>query len=140
MRAAIVFLSGFFYEAVVVQHVTYDTDFCRVCRRVVYPSWGTTPRNVQFAGTGVVAALQPVKKLGKAGAIVDICICVFWFDCSCFTACPRVVTLSTLHTAGAFVCAHVYAYRAVRTVQAAQPLAVVCSRELICCGNGGTML
>ena len=25
------------------------------------PSWGTTPRNFQFSGTGVVAALQPVK-------------------------------------------------------------------------------
>ena len=32
-----------------------------------------------------------------------------------FTACPRVVTLTALQTAGAFVCAH--DYRAVRTVQ-----------------------
>ena len=46
---------GYFYEAV-VQHVTYVSDFCRVCRRVV-----TTRRNFQFSGTGVVAALQPVK-------------------------------------------------------------------------------
>ena len=60
------FFSGFFKEGV-VQHVTYVTDFCRVGRRIVYPSWGTTPRNFQFSGTGVVAALQPVKYLGKAG-------------------------------------------------------------------------
>ena len=61
MRAAIVFfLKAYFFEAV-VQHVTYVSDFCRVCRRVVYPSRGTTRRNFQFSGTGVVAALQPVK-------------------------------------------------------------------------------
>ena len=57
-RAVIVFFQ-FFYEAV-DQHVTYVTDFCRV-GRVVYPSWGTTPRNFRFSGTGVVAALQPVR-------------------------------------------------------------------------------
>ena len=51
--------SGFFHETV-VQHVTYDTDICRV-GRVVYSSWGTTPRNFQFSGTCVVAALQPVR-------------------------------------------------------------------------------
>ena len=44
--------SRVFYEAV-VQHVTFVTDFCRV-GRVVYPSWGTTPRNFKFSGTGVV--------------------------------------------------------------------------------------
>ena len=54
------FLKVFFYEAV-VQPVTYVSDFCRVCRTVVYPSRGTTRRNFQFSGTGVVAALQPVK-------------------------------------------------------------------------------
>ena len=55
--------SGFFYEAV-VKHVTYVTDFCRV-GRVVYPSWGTTPRNFQISGKGVVAALQPVRQPRK---------------------------------------------------------------------------
>ena len=50
---------GDFHEAV-VQHVTYVTDFSRV-GRVVYPVWGTTRRDFQFSGTGVVAALQPVK-------------------------------------------------------------------------------
>ena len=59
-RAAIVFFSVFFNEAV-VQHVTYVTDFCRVGRRVVYPSWGTTRRNFKFSDTGVIAVLQPVK-------------------------------------------------------------------------------
>ena len=61
MRAAIVFIfKGYFSEAA-VQHATHVTDFCRVCRRVVYPSRGTTRRNFRFSGTGVVAALQPVK-------------------------------------------------------------------------------
>ena len=56
-RAAVDFFSVFFYEAV-VQHVTYVTDFCRV-GRVVYPFMGNDPP--QFSGTGVVAALQPVR-------------------------------------------------------------------------------
>ena len=60
------FFQGFCNEAV-VQHVTYVSDSCRVGGRVVYPSWGTTPRNFHFSGTGVVASLQPVKQLGKAG-------------------------------------------------------------------------
>ena len=107
--------SGLLYEAVVV---TYVIDFCRV-GRVVYPSPGATPPNFQFSGTGVVAALQPVRKLGKTGLSL-IFVWLFWFDCSFSTACPRVVTLTALQTAGAFVCAH--DYRAVRTVQAAQPL------------------
>ena len=50
---------SFFYEAV-VQHVTYVTGACRV-GTVLYPSWGTTPRNFQFSGTGAVAALQHVR-------------------------------------------------------------------------------
>ena len=54
------------------------------------------------------------------GAIIDICYVVFGSIALFFTACPRVVTLTALPTAGAFVCAH--DYRAVRTVQAAQPL------------------
>ena len=44
---------SFLYEGV-VQHVTYVNVFCRV-GRVVYPSRGTTPREFQFSGTGVVA-------------------------------------------------------------------------------------
>ena len=66
----------------VVQHVTYyATDFCRVGRRVVYPSWGTC------------------QITRGDGAIIDIYLYgVFWFDCSFFTACPRVVTLTALQT------------------------------------------
>ena len=71
-RAAIVF---FFFHEAVVQHVTYVTVFCRV-GRIVYPSWGTTPRNFQFSGTGVAAALQPVSQLGKTGRSL---ILVWWF-------------------------------------------------------------
>ena len=60
-----------FYEA--VEHVSCVTDFCRV-GRVLYPSWGTTPRN--FTGTGVVAALQLVRYLGKTWRSL---IFVWWF-------------------------------------------------------------
>ena len=49
----------------------YVSDFCKI-GRVVYPLWGTTPRNFQFAGTGVVAALQPVNQLEKAGPTINI--------------------------------------------------------------------
>ena len=119
-RAAIAFFSGFFYEAM-VQHVTYVTDFCRV--RVVYSSWGTTPRNFQFSGTGVVArsCAATCQITRKDGAVIDILYGGCRFDCRFFTACLQVVTLTALQTAGAFVCAHDY-YCAVRTVQAAQPL------------------
>ena len=65
--------SGFFYEAVVVQYVTYLTAFCRVSR-VVYPSWGTTPRDFPFSGTGAVgqrcAATCQITR--KDGAIIDM--------------------------------------------------------------------
>ena len=135
MRTAIVFFQGFFDEAV-VQHVSYVTDFGGV-GRVVYPSWGATPRNFQFSGAGVVAALQPVKITREDGAIINIFKVVFWFDCSFFTACPRVVNLTALQTAGTFVCAH--DYRAARRYGAGSPTAVVCSRELVRCGNGGTL-
>ena len=75
MRAAMVFFAGIFYEAV-VQLVPHVTEFCKVGRRVVYPSWGTTTRKCQFSGTGIVAALQPVKQLGKARRSPII---VLWF-------------------------------------------------------------
>ena len=73
------------------------------------------------------------------GAIIDICMVVFGSIALFFTACPRVVTLTALQTAGVFVCAH--DYRAVRTVQAAlqTATAVVGSRDLVNCGNGGTL-
>ena len=63
--------SFLFYEEV-VQHVPYVTDFCRV-GRVVYPSWGTTPRNFQFSGTGVVAqsCAATCQITRKDGAIID---------------------------------------------------------------------
>ena len=121
-----------FYEAV-VQHDTCVTDFCRV-RRVV--SWGTTPGNFQFSGTCVVAQ-SCAAICQKHGAIIAI-----FYDglvsiaLSLFTACPRFVTLTALQTAAAVVCAH--DYRAVRTLQTS-PTLVVCSREQVGCGNGGTL-
>ena len=56
----------------------YVTDFCRV-GRVVYPSWGTTPRNFQFSGAGVVAQSCAATRLTtrKDAAIIDICMVVF---------------------------------------------------------------
>ena len=51
----------------------------------------------------------------------------FWFGCFCFTGCPRVVTLTALQTAGAFVYTH--GYRAFR-YGAGSPTAVVYSREV----------
>ena len=72
-------------------------------------------------------------------AIIDICMVFFGSIALFFTACPRAVTLTALQTAGVFVCAH--DYRAVSTVQAAlqTATAVVCSRELVSCGNGETL-
>ena len=110
-------LQDFFFEAV-VQHVTCVTDFGRVGRDV-YPLWGTTPRNFQFSGTGVVAqsCAATCQITRKDGAIIDILYGGFWFDSSFFTACPRVVTLTALQTASTFVCAHDYG--AVHMMQAA---------------------
>ena len=132
--------SSFFrvsYEAV-VQHVPYVTDFCRVCRRVVYPSRGTTRRNFQFLGTGVAAALQPlqpVKQLGKEGRSLIFVWCslvrLLFFHCmpagrhSDSTPDSRRVRLYSRLPCGSY--------------GAGSPTAVVCSRELVGCGNGGTL-
>ena len=72
-RAAIVFFSGFFYEAV-VQHVTYVTDFCRVCRLFVFPN--DPPQFSIFRHRrSSCAATRQIAREGRA--IIDICIVVF---------------------------------------------------------------
>ena len=69
-----------------------------------------------------------------------------WFDCSFFTACLRVITLTALQAAGVFLsCVH--DYRAFCTVQAVLQTAtiilplywysVVSSHEMVICGNRG---
>ena len=51
---------NFFFEAVlIVQHPTYVAGFCTLGGGVCSSSWGRNSRN--FSGTGVVAALQPVR-------------------------------------------------------------------------------
>ena len=49
--------SSVFVHEAVVQHVTYYVTDFESC----IPFKGTTPRNFRFSGTGVVAALQPVR-------------------------------------------------------------------------------
>ena len=129
------FFSFFLRGSTVVQHVTYVTDFCRVCSRAVYPPWGTTPFNFQFSGTGVVAALQPVKYLGKAGRSL---IFVLWF----------LVRLLLFHCMPAgrhsdstpdSMRVRLYSRLPCVSYGADSPTAVVCSRELVSCGNGGTL-
>ena len=128
------FFRVFFHEAV-VQHVTYVTDFCRGCRKVVYPSWGMTPRNFHFSGTGIVDALQRVNYLWKAGRSL---IFVLWFlvrlllfYCmpagrhSDSTLDSRRVRLSSRLPCGSYGAGNLNA--------------VVCSHELVSCGNGGTL-
>ena len=128
---------GFFNEGV-VKHVTYVTDFCKVSRRVVYPSRGTTGRNFQFSGTGVVAALQPAKKLGKAGCSLKPVFVLLWvlvrlllFHCmpagrhSDSAPDSRRVRLCSRLPCGSY--------------SAGRSTAVVCSRELVSLGNGGTL-
>ena len=61
----------------VVQHVTYVTDFCGVCRRVVYPSWGTTRRIFQFFIHGRRSCAATCQITREGGAITDICTVVF---------------------------------------------------------------
>ena len=65
---------------------------------------------------------------GEDGAIIDICKMVLG-SIALFSLHARVVTLTALQTAGAFVCAH--DYRAVRTVQAAQPMWFVAASWLV---------
>ena len=129
------FFLFFLFRRQLVQHGTSLTSLIFVellvlVESYVYP-WGTTPRNFQAAASYSCAATCQITR--KDGAIIDIfiqSIVYFWFDCSPFTACPRAVTLTALQTAaGAFVCAN--DYRAVHTVQTAQPLAVVCTCELV---------
>ena len=129
------FLQGFFtYEAVVQHVIYYVTDFCRVGRVSCQPLMGNDPPNFQFSRTGVVAALQPIKQLGKAGRSV---IFVSWFlvrlllfHCistgrhSDSTPDSRLVRLSSRLPCGSY--------------GEDSPTAVLCSRELVSCGNGGT--
>ena len=113
------------------------TDFCRVCRRVVYPSRGTTRRNFRFSCTGVVAALQPVKYLGKEGRSLISVLLWFFVQMLLFHCMPagrhfdstpdnRRVRLYSRLPCGSY--------------GAGSPTAVVCSRELVSCGNGGTLV
>ena len=98
--------SGFFYEAV-VQHVT--TDFCRVC-----------------------AALQPVKYLGNAGRslifVLGFSVRLLLFHCmfagrhSNSTPDSRRLRLCSRLPCGSH--------------SAGCSTTVVCSRELVSCGNG----
>ena len=132
-RAAIVFFQFFFYEAV-VQHVTYVTDFCRV-DRVVYPSWGTTPRNFQLSSAGVVAALQPVRYPGKTGRSL-IFVWRFLVRLLLFHCMPAgrhsdsIPDSRRVHLCSRLPCG---------SYGAGSPTAVICSRELVSCGNGGTL-
>ena len=96
------------------------TVFCRVSG-VVYPSWGTTPRNFHISCTGVEPGLQPVRYLGKTGRALPFVglwrlVRFLFFHCIA----SRFVALTALHAADAFVCTH--DYRVVRTLQATQPL------------------
>ena len=67
-----------------------------------------------------------------------------WFDCSCLTACLRVVTLTALQTAGVFLsCVHDYRFFFVRRRQYSreQPnaaLGVFRRNELVGRGNRGS--
>ena len=69
-----------------------------------------------------------------------VVVVYFLFDCSHFTAFPRVITSTALRTPGMFVCAHDY-HAAVPTVKTAPQIAidVASSRELISCRNGGIL-
>ena len=65
---------SFFLHQAAVQHMLLDaTDFCRVCRKVVYSSWGTTPRNFQFSGAhGGSSCSATCQITRKDGAITGI--------------------------------------------------------------------
>ena len=94
MGAAIVFfllllLQGYFYEAV-VQHDTYVTDFCRVCRRVVvYTLTGNDPPQFSIFrhGRRSCAATCQITREGRAS--IDICTVVF-----------RSIAVVSLHARG----------------------------------------
>ena len=135
-RAVIVFFPGFFYEAI-VQHVIYATDSCRV-DRVVYPSWGTTTRNFQFSGTGVVAqsCAATCQMTRKDGAIMEILNGGFWFDCPFFQCMPTGRHSGSTPDIGRVrLCSRLPC----GLHGAGSPTSVVCSRELVSCGNGGTL-
>ena len=103
--------SGFFYDAV-VQHVTYVTDFVELVE--LYTLHGERHPAIFRHGRRSCAATFQITR--EDLAIIDICMAFFGSIALFFHACPRVVTLTTLQTAGMFVCAHLHL--AVRTVQA----------------------
>ena len=76
---------------------------------------GDDPRNSQGRGS---AACTFSDSPGNVAIVVDYYVYDgSWFDCSFFTACPRVITLTAFQTAGVFLSC-VYDYRSNCTVQA----------------------
>ena len=108
--------------------------------RVVYPSWGTNPRNFQLSGTGIVAALQPSCQITREeGAIIGLCIIMVVFGS---------IGLLSLHAPTDHHSDSTPDSKRVRLCSqlrcgsygTGSPTAVVCSRGLVCCcGNGGTL-
>ena len=134
-RASIVFCSGFLNVAV-VQQFTCVTDFCIAGRRNVYPSWGTTSSwDFRLSGRGVVTALQHVKLLRKVGRSL-LFVLVFFVRLLLIHCMPAGRhSDSTLRSSRVRLCSRLPC----GSCGAGSPTAVVCSRELVSCGNGGTL-
>ena len=134
-RAAIVFFfQGYFYEAV-VQHVTYVIGFCRVCKRVVYqvPFTGNGPPQFSIFRHGrrsCAATCQIIRR--SLISVLWFMVPLFLFHCmpagrhsDSTPDSRRIRRYSRLLPCGSY--------------GACSPTAVVCSRELVSCGNGGTL-
>ena len=68
-----------------------------------YPYWGMTHRNFQGRGIIVPCCTVCVRQSGKRWRSLIFVWWFFRFDCSCFTACPRVVTLTAPQTSSVYL-------------------------------------
>ena len=97
---------------------TYVIGYCSLAVLYTwYPSWGTPPPPIL---RDVVVLRVYLVRQAVAIVVDDYVHAGSWFDCSFFTACPRVATLTALQTAGpGSVPLSVHDYLDSRTVQAA---------------------
>ena len=115
-RAGAIAFFLYFFESV-VQQISCATDFVELVELCTLHG----EQSHEFFRQGRRSCAETCQITREDGAVIDICILVFFRSIArFFTARSRVVALTALQTAGAFVCARDFC--AVHTVHAAEPL------------------
>ena len=111
------------------------TGLCGV-GEICIPIMGDDARN--FQGRGIITVLHLcVRQFWKRWRSLIFVRCFVRFDCSNFTACPRVVTLTARQTSGVFLSVFTTTVRSALQIAAS----VVSSHDFVSSGgNGGNSM